>query len=725
MSGFNLSRAALLGSVAIIGVVAPLSIVQAQSAAREYNVPAQAAQSGLQTLGAQSGLQIIAPQPDLMNKRINAVEGRMDAQAALRKAIANTGLEVVSNNGAVVVLRAAQTKPATPSAQPVVAHNAAAEVIEEVTVVATPIQYSLRKSIQAQRNATNVVNVIASDTIGRFPDQTAAAALSRLPGVAVQRDQGQERYVQVRGAPARWSSVAFNGVAILGAEDRVFRFDSVPSALIGQLNLNKTLDASMPAESLAGYIDIKTYSALANPGFHGQADLGSGFVDLGDGPQTQYSGRVSWANDKFGVVLAGSHFAFEQQTDNAEPRYDATGVSQLRTAKYVIQRETNSLSAALEYAPAAGHKLSFTTLYNEFIDDEERNQYTFYFNGGTGTRNFQTANLTGVEVRGLFNKGGQETSVLYNVAHGEHNLNGWILDWDIGHHKSVLESGSPLIEQFQSAGQRPGVSYVLGEGNIPTLTLFNPVAQGGGQRTSLDQMAFSQERITWSGSKRETTDKIVHADVFREWTNFGAAARFKAGIHFNDRKFTDVGSYANVTPAGGTGIFDARVVSAALGVEWNPNSFVQLRPVDEDFSRGFTFNYIDNAAMRARSEALINAARAANASGANYAVPQLSPSQRAEIKEKMTSAYAMNTWQWQTQMLQIGLRAEKVETTSTGTATINGVAQPIVIDNEFHQGVPQRSLEHGRDPRCQGAGRLCQRLSPPIFRQHVVLGQHQ
>ncbi|MBU2586903.1 MAG: TonB-dependent receptor plug domain-containing protein, partial [Alphaproteobacteria bacterium] len=109
---------------------------------------------------------------------------------------------------------------------PVMAQEAAdqqeAEIPEgTIVVTGSPIRDSLFASTEAQRRADNIVNVIASDTIGRFPDSTAAAALARLPGVGVQRDQGQERYIQVRGAPTRWTQVSFDGINILGAEDRI------------------------------------------------------------------------------------------------------------------------------------------------------------------------------------------------------------------------------------------------------------------------------------------------------------------------------------------------------------------------------------------------------------------------------------------------------------------------------------------------------------------------
>src|SRR3546814_10710494 len=108
------------------------------------------------------------------------------------------------------------------------------------------------------------------------------------------------------------------------SSDLIFRFDSVPAALISTVELNKTLLPEMPAEALAGRVNIKTYSAMANPGFHGLIDGGYGFVDLGDGPQEQISGRLSWADDMFGITLAGSPMKFEQQTDRKSTRLNSS-----------------------------------------------------------------------------------------------------------------------------------------------------------------------------------------------------------------------------------------------------------------------------------------------------------------------------------------------------------------------------------------------------------------
>ncbi|MBW0150974.1 MAG: TonB-dependent receptor plug domain-containing protein, partial [Phenylobacterium sp.] len=264
--------------------------------------------------------------------------------------------------------------------------------VSEVVVTASPIRESIEASLEIQKASDNIVNVIAADTIGRFPDATAAGALARLPGVGVQRDQGQERYIQIRGAPTRWTTMALDGVNLIGAEDRIFRFDSVPAAQISQVVLNKTLLPNMPAEALAGRVNIETFSPLSLPGFHGSFDVGGGFVDMGDGPVKQYSGRLSWSNGTWGASLIGSHYSFEQHTDNSEPRFDTVGLSSQRFTKYVIERVTESYSGKIEYAPNDDHYLSLTHLVTEFEDFEERNWYVFtYANAFSGTRNFETA----------------------------------------------------------------------------------------------------------------------------------------------------------------------------------------------------------------------------------------------------------------------------------------------------------------------------------------------
>jgi outer membrane receptor for ferrienterochelin and colicin len=101
---------------------------------------------------------------------------------------------------------------------PAVAQEAEDEADGEIVVTGS-IVAAQEASIEAKRNAVNLSDVAAADAVGRFPDQNSAAALSRLPAVAVQRDQGQERYIQVRGAPNRWTSVSIDGIPLIGVDE--------------------------------------------------------------------------------------------------------------------------------------------------------------------------------------------------------------------------------------------------------------------------------------------------------------------------------------------------------------------------------------------------------------------------------------------------------------------------------------------------------------------------
>jgi len=56
------------------------------------------------------------------------------------------------------------------------------------------------KALSQQRSAGNIVNIVSSDMIERFPDQNVADAIQRLPAVALETDHGEGRYVQIRSA---------------------------------------------------------------------------------------------------------------------------------------------------------------------------------------------------------------------------------------------------------------------------------------------------------------------------------------------------------------------------------------------------------------------------------------------------------------------------------------------------------------------------------------------
>jgi hypothetical protein len=111
--------------------------------------------------------------------------------------------------------------------------------LDEVVVVGERLQGQARP-INQQKAELNITNIVAADQIGRFPDTNIGDALSRLPGIAVEYDQGEVRYGLVRGTEARMNSFTLNGERVPSAEGdiRAVQLDLIPSDMIQAIEVN-------------------------------------------------------------------------------------------------------------------------------------------------------------------------------------------------------------------------------------------------------------------------------------------------------------------------------------------------------------------------------------------------------------------------------------------------------------------------------------------------------
>jgi hypothetical protein len=96
------------------------------------------------------------------------------------------------------------------------AAHADGSYIENVLVVGQ--QASLASALSRQRAADGVESVFSRDGIGQFPDQNAAESLRRVAGINVLNDQGEGRFVAVRGLPPDLNSASINGARVPAPE---------------------------------------------------------------------------------------------------------------------------------------------------------------------------------------------------------------------------------------------------------------------------------------------------------------------------------------------------------------------------------------------------------------------------------------------------------------------------------------------------------------------------
>ncbi|HTM81136.1 TonB-dependent receptor plug domain-containing protein, partial [Asticcacaulis sp.] len=94
------------------------------------------------------------------------------------------------------------------------------------TVIVTGTRASLARALDVKRRTLGVVDSIAAEDIGKLPDQNVAESLQRIPGVSINRQQGEGRFVTVRGFGPEFNTVLLNGRVLATDNDgREFSFD--------------------------------------------------------------------------------------------------------------------------------------------------------------------------------------------------------------------------------------------------------------------------------------------------------------------------------------------------------------------------------------------------------------------------------------------------------------------------------------------------------------------
>lgn len=125
-------------------------------------------------------------------------------------------------------------------------------------------QSATARALNMQRSSENLKNIVASDQFGQFADTNAAEALNRLPGVSVERDQGEGRYVVIRGIDPNLNSVALDGVALASPDDseRATLLDTVPIEVLNTLEVTKAVTPDQPGDAIGGYVNLRSPSAF-------------------------------------------------------------------------------------------------------------------------------------------------------------------------------------------------------------------------------------------------------------------------------------------------------------------------------------------------------------------------------------------------------------------------------------------------------------------------------
>ncbi|MBH1730762.1 TonB-dependent receptor [Stenotrophomonas maltophilia] len=330
------------------------------------------------------------------------------------------------------------------------------------------------RAVDLKRSSNAIEDAVSSDALGQYPDKNVAESLQRLPGIRVTRDQGEGRYVVVRGLDANLNSVSVDGIAI-GTPDNSSRaapMDVIPSDSTERLRVVKSPTPDMPGDAIGGAILVETASAFDREGRSLRGKI--------EGSHQQLSGETSPKaafnysevfNDTFGIAAGVNYQKRTFESDNSEVEYgDVSGnkdptttrpgeitALNLQNRKYEIERKRIGANLNFDWRPNEDSRYYLRTLYSQFDDAETRQRVIFNFNSAdmiaTGTDQYRLAGMPKDSIDKRMRYRTKEENTFAASLGGENKLTDAVLDYKIGYTRTEERVDDEIESRFKLNGK--------------------------------------------------------------------------------------------------------------------------------------------------------------------------------------------------------------------------------------------------------------------------------
>jgi TonB-dependent receptor len=556
----------------------------------------------------------------------------------------------------------AQSAPAT------AAKDAAKDAAATEKIVVIGQRAAIKRALRAQEESDNIVSVISSDDIGGLPDKNAAEALARMAGVSVQRDQGEGRYVTIRGLGPDLNTVTINGALIPAPElgRRGVALDVLPAGIVRSIEVTKTLRPDQDANSIGGTIEVKTLTAFDLPGRLLSASLGGTYDELIK--ETSPNGSFIYADrfmgGTFGVALGASAEKREFGSDNVETggaAWTAGRLSGFELRDYLPKRERNSFSMNLDYRPQAGDAYYLKGFYSDFSDDEVRDRLTVSnISGGTAAEGQTFTSRIERRVRDR-----KYTQKIASVKGGlEKTFGDWKFDLSAAGSRASEDTPEQLNDgRFRGIANFTGLSFT--DPRTPTLS---------GPATIFDPASYNLNAITLQQRNSKDTENHVRADLARKLSFMDAPTEIKFGVKSSRREKTnDTNQWAyNSNNPTSPNFFGAGPLSMT--------NFVQ-GPVD--FSLGRIGPGLSPSLIRARVAGLSrDAARLVGESAIND----------WQMNEDINSGYLQTSMNFDRVNLLLGFRNERTKFEARGSQVSGTTITPTNTSRSYSNWLPNAQI---------------------------------
>jgi TonB-dependent receptor len=576
------------------------------------------------------------------------------------------------------------------------AKNEVVEVVADAQGVA--------QAINEQRTSDNILDVMPEGVIQSLPNENIADVVGRMPGVSLERDEGEGKYVQIRGTEPRLNNTTVDGVELPAPEDNVrqFKLDTIPSDIVESVEVNKTLAANQDADAIGGTVNLVTKKAGDLPTL--KLEGIGGFTPI---VNTRYIGLVTGtvgqrfgAGKRFGALFTGSYDYNGRGIDDIEPSVDPgfaiPTYDSIDIREYRYQRKRYGFGGSLDYKlkdPASG-------LYLHYFDSDFRdygNKWVYTLNNG-GAPHFSTSQRA------------PDYGVASVALGGKHVFASSWLSWELSAARS-LEGG---------AAGNPGADFQ--PGTTSALINLTSCVNTPGPDFHLPQWdpscfgAPTYDPTQWSLEDINTTQGNTSQVNLQGAVSY--ATNYHIGSHFstfefgfkvrNAHKGQDAYSptYDQVAYQLATGNSQAPTCSTTVTTSCgppmttyligftNPNYYFHAYP----YGPVTGFSKINDAIPGLLSQSspaitLDQEATQFSSDSANF-----------DLTERVSAAYAMNTIEFGRFRLQTGLRVEATQLNILGfvvtqtadpvTGALSAVTTPTPANNWYWDPLPSVQLRY-------------------------------
>lgn len=568
-------------------------------------------------------------------------------------------------------------------------------------VVTGVISGGVARSLNQQKNADGTLNVLSADAIGRYPDPNVAESLQRVQGIAIQRDQGEGRYINVRGAPAAFTAVSVDGVQVPSVDPgtRAVDLDTLPSDIVANVEISKTLLPSQEADSIAGAVNIKTRSPFDRRRLSVSGYAGASYNDYG-GEDVRAAATASnvFANETFGALLSLSYSETNRRPDNVENAWvkeeqngaDVFVLEETLFKDYETKRTRQAVTGALEWRPTDDVRAYLRGSFAQFEDDEYRNTLGLIYSDGTlqsGATN-TSATYTGARITRQLRHRTQKNDITTLVAGGEKTFeNGAV--WDASLSWANSEQSYPNRNELLYRSSATTLSYDTTNHYMPTYSVFS------------DSTGFYKDPTKFSFRENTFRSNTTQQEDVAFKTNFELPSQFagrnvtwKFGAKFNTREIdADEQRYRN------------RASSASPGALASMLSDIESRNYDYDLGFKFDADLADAYFASARAASPI---RQPDSITADYTA-----------QEDILAGYAQARFDVGATNVILGLRVENTKFDGSAPTVIDDAVSTASVSRDDTEFFPNLTLRHSFSDQLIGRFALTRSISRPEFSEIV------